>query len=308
MNEAPPVQENTKVIEPTFHFISEQLKIGDDYTTATIPVTELVEAAQLLADFPNFHQFEAKGFTKARIEPGENVHISEDEESILATVPGYPKVRTIGRPGSANFMLEVSLEPLFVVSDDSMSASLIIHPPLDYGSSLKNKNIEQLLADQGIVYGVNGEAIESAREFFSQGVKEFKKIVVASGQPVGKSFDAYLRFDMEIGPIAGMVMADGTIDFRDRKIMVGVHAGQQIATKIPPVEGTPGINVYGVETPAREPRDLKIELLNDAKYSPETRQVTATKDGVLSIVNNNVIRVCSNPVSYTHLTLPTIQL
>lgn len=296
MNDAPPVQEKKKVLEPTFHFISEHLKIGDDYTTATIPVTELVEAGQLLADFPNFHQFEAKGFIKARIEPGDNVHMAEDEESILATVPGYPKVKTIGRPGSANFMIEVSVEPLFVVSDNFMSASLVIHPPLDYGSSLKNKNIEQLLADQGIVYGINGEAIESAAEFLREGEKEFSKIVVASGQPVGESFDAYLRFDMEIGPIAGKEMSDGSIDFRDRKIMVGVHEEQQIATKISAVQGEPGINVYGEETPAREPRDLKIELLNDAKYSPETKRITATKDGVLSIVNNNVIKVCSNQV------------
>lgn len=296
MNVAPPAEERKKVIEPTFHFISQKLKIGDDYTTATIPVTEMVQAHQLLADFANSHQFDPRTCLKAQLEPGENAYLAEDEESILAAVPGYPKVKKSGTPDTSNFTIEISVEPLILVSGDFMSATLVIHPPLEYGNSLKDKNIEQLLSEQGIIFGLNSEACESAYQVVAEEEKEFRKIVVASGKPVGKSRDAYLRFDMEIGPIAGNILADGTIDFRDRKIMVGVNAGQQIATKIPAVHGEPGINVYGEETLAREPKDLKIELLNDAVYSEKTRQVTASRDGVLSVVNNNVIKVCSNQV------------
>ena len=68
--------------------------------------------------------------------------------------------------------------------------------------------------------------------------------------------------------------------------MVGVRAGQRIATKIPAVQGEPGINVYGEETAAPEGKDIKIEVVNDARFSPATMQVTANKDGVLSIVND----------------------
>ena len=76
--------------------------------------------------------------------------------------------------------------------------------------------------------------------------------------------------------------------------MVGVSSAQCIATKVSAVQGGPGINVYGEETAALEGKDIKIEILNDAHFSPETLQVTATKDGVLSIVNNNVIKVLSH--------------
>lgn len=296
MNELPQAQEKKKVVEPTFHFISQKLKIGDDYTTATIPVTELVGADQLLADFPDFHQFDPRNSVKAGLEPGENAHLSEDEESILASVPGYPKVTKIGHPDSPSYRIEISVEPLVLVSEDGMSASIAIHPPLEYGNSLRDKNIERLITEQGIVFGLKSEAIASVCKQIASKENEFKKIVVASGKPVGESSDASLRFEMEIGPIAGKIMADGTIDFRDRKIMVGVNEGQLIATKIPAVQGEPGINVYGQETAAREPRDVKIELLNDARYNPETLQVNATRNGVLSVVNENVIKVCSNQI------------
>jgi hypothetical protein len=73
-----------------------------------------------------------------------------------------------------------------------------------------------------------------------------------------------------------------------------VSAGQVIATKISARQGEPGINVYGEETAAREGRDIKVEVHNDARFSPETMQVTATRDGVLSIVGNNVIKVLSH--------------
>lgn len=91
MEPSPKKQDKTKYLDPTYHYTSQLLKIGEDYTTDKISVSELVLAGQLLANFPNFHRFAAKGFVKTAIEPGDYAHYSDDEESILATVPGYPK-------------------------------------------------------------------------------------------------------------------------------------------------------------------------------------------------------------------------
>jgi len=283
-----------KILEPTYHFSSQMIKIGEDYTTDKIAVSELVRAGQLLADFPNFHRFAAKGFEKAAIEPGDYAHLSEDESSIIATVTGYPKIKGIRRQDSPGIITVLSIEPLFVVSPDKMKVSFSIHPPLDGCTILQKEDIEQLLADEAIVFGINHDALNDAVTFLAQKNKEFRKFVIAFGQVVGESQDAYLRYEMEIGPIAGTILDNGSIDFRDRRIMVGVKAGQCIATKIPAVHGEPGINVFGEETLAREGKDLKISVQNDARFSPETMQVTATKDGVLSIVNNNVIKVLSH--------------
>lgn len=295
MSEKPADTNNKKkILEPTYHFSSQLIKIGEDYTTDKIAVSELVRTGQLLADFPNFHRFAAKGFEKLPIGPGDWAHFSEDEESILATVPGYPKISKMVRPGTSGLITVISVEPLFVISPDSMQVSLVIHPPLEGGHSLQGDDIRKLLAEEAIVFGINDEAIEKIKTFLAQKTKEFRKFIIANGQAVGQSKDAYLRYDMEIGPIAGTLLENGNIDFRDRRIMVGVSAGQCIGTKIPAVQGQSGINVYGKETPAREGKDIKITVQNDARFSAQTMQVTATKDGVLSVVNDNVIKVLSH--------------
>ncbi len=287
-----------KILDPTYHFASLPIKIGEDNTADKIEVSELVRAGQLLADFPNFHRFAAKGFVKSVVEPGDYAHLSEDEASIHATVSGYPRIRKMRRADYPDPISILSVEPLFSVSLDKMNVSLAIHPPLENGHSLLKADIEKLLAEEGIVFGINNQALEQVRDFMKKEQNEFRKFVIAHGQPVGESKDSYLRYDMEIGPIAGTILENGSIDFRERRIMVGVSAGQRIATKIPAVQGEPGINVYGEETPAREGQDIKIEILNDARFSRETMQVTATKDGVLSIINNNSIKVLS------HKTIP----
>jgi uncharacterized protein (DUF342 family) len=298
MDNKPAKQPATKQkrVEPTCHFATENIKIGDDYTTDTVQVTEFVLADQLLANFPDFQKSAAMGYGKAVLELGDHVHLAEDDESILATVPGYPTIKKIPSPEGSGLITVVAIEPLFHVSEDNMKVSINIHPALDDCKALQNEDIDKLLADQNIVYGINSEALENAKEFIVSGEREFRKIVVAKGQPVGESKDAYLRFELEIGPIAGTILEDGSIDFRDRRIMVGIKAGECIATKIPPVQGKPGIDIYGEETAAPEGKDLKVELLNDAKFSPETMQITANRDGVLSVVNNNVIKVCSHQV------------
>ncbi len=288
--------EKKKLLEPTFHFITSFLKIGDDYTTDKVSVTELVKEGQLLADFPNFHRFAAKGFEKTPLEPGDFTQLSEDESAIVATVPGYPIVKKTRRSDMPDPITIISIEPLLKFAPDNMMVTLVLHPPLEEGHSLKQENLENLLASQKIIYGVDQEAIKEANAFLQSGEKEFRSFIIARGQPVGKSVDAFLRYDMVIGPIAGILLENGSIDFRERRIMVGVMASQCIATKIPALQGAPGVNVYGEETPAKPGKDVKIEVLNDAKFSKETLEVIATKSGVLSIVNNNVIKVCSHQV------------
>lgn len=297
MTNSPPESTDTKkkkVLEPTLDFLTEHIKIGDDDTDSKIPVSELVLAGQLLAHFPNSHNFLARGYELAPLEPGENTQYSEDEQSIVATVPGYPRIKKIRHKDFTHLVTVVSVEPLFIVMADKMSSTISLHPILENGHSLKDCDTKKLIEEQGFRYGLNEESLEEVEEWIQEGEVEFKKIVLAKGQPVGKSVDAYLRFDIEIGPIAGTILEDGSIDFRERRIMVGVSKGQRIATKIPAVQGDPGIDVYGEETPAKEGKDLQVKLLNDATFSQDTMQVTATKDGVLSVVNNNIIKVLSH--------------
>jgi uncharacterized protein (DUF342 family) len=293
---ARPSAAGKKVLEPTLHYTTQFLKIGDDDNSEAIPVTELVRAGHVLANFMNFQRLSLDGYEKGVMEAGENVDFSEDGNELVASIIGYPKTKKFRSARSGELVTRISMEPLFIYDTDNMKVTMAIHPPLADGHWLSEEDIDGLINEQGIVYGLDAEAVDDVRQVIAGRAREFKKITIAKGQPVGQSVDAYLRFDLEIGPIAGTILENGNIDFRDRKIMVGVQAGQQIATKIPAVQGDPGINVFGESTPAKEGRDIKVEVLNDAVYSSETLQVTAKRDGVLSVVNNNVIKVNSHQI------------
>lgn len=290
------INQKAKLLEPTFHFKTLQVKIGEAYGTGDTPVSELVKADQLLADFPDFEKYSSMGFEKMNMVAGENTHFSDDDKSIFSSVAGYPKTVYSRKNGSSKPSIILSVEPLFIFTPDKMKATLSIHPALPDCCSLKNTNLQDHISSAGIVYGIDNETLIISEEYINQKEPEFNKIVIAQGKSAGTGHDAYFRFDMEIGPLAGRLMRDGTIDFRERKIMVGVTEGQCIATKIPAVTGEPGINVLGEETPAVFGKDITVKILGDAAFSEKTLQVTATSDGVLSIVNSSIIKVSSQQV------------
>lgn len=280
--------------KPHIHFKTSLIKIGDDYTTDKISVSELVRKNNILASFKNFQIYEKDGYQKAPLEPGENCAFAEDEESIIATIAGYPKVTKRKVKGVSELLTIISIEPVITISPDNMKAVMALHPQIEEAPPLTKEIIQEIITDFEIVHGIDDTALEEINDVIKERDIEFNKIKFAKGTPVEKSYDSYLRFDMEVGPIAGTILEDGSIDFRDRRIMVGVNEGQCIATKIPAITGEPGINIFGEETPARTPVDIKVQPLNDAKFVSETNQVIATNSGVLSIVNGNVIKVLSH--------------
>lgn len=283
-----------KFLKPHIHFKTSLIKIGEDYTTDKIPITELVKANDLLASFKNFQIYQKDGYQKAPLEPGENCAFADDDESIIATISGYPKVIKQKIKGVSEFLTIISIEPLIIIAKDSMKATLSLHPQIEESPPLTIETIKEAISEAGIIHGIKDTALLKIENILTEREIEFTKTVFASGTPVGQSYDSYLRFDMEIGPIAGTILENGSIDFRDRRIMVGVNEGQCIATKIPAFTGDPGINIFGEETPARTPVDIKVQPLNDAKFVADTNQVIAQKAGVLSIVNGNIIKVLSH--------------
>ena len=285
-----------KFLKPHLHFATSYIKIGDDYTTDKIAVTELVKANEILASFKNFAIYAKDGYEKAPLEPGENASFAEDGESVIASVAGYPRVVKKKIKGVSEPLTLISVEPFIIVSPDDMKAVISLHPPIEGAQPLTSELVMEIIEERGITHGIDETALSRIGEILDNKDIEFNKIAFAKGTSVGESFDSYLRFDMEIGPIAGTIQEDGSIDFRERKIMVGVDEGQCIATRIPAIYGAAGVNIFGEESPARTPVEIKVQPLNDAKFIAELHQVIATKAGVLSIVNNNVIKVLSHQV------------
>ncbi len=283
-------------MEPVIHFLRKRVDVIEDDLAVKMSISEFVKAGFCLANFPDFAQYAQKGFVKTPLEGGINTEFTKDGNSLLASSAGYPKIETVNKKEDDEQVTIISVEPLVQISSDKMQATLCIQPPVPGSSSLFGQDLPQLLEEAGVVYGIDQEALQNAQTFIRELRSEFAKIPVANGKVPGKSTDASIRFELEIGPIAGRLLEDGTIDFRERRIMVGVSAGQHIATKIPAVPGHPGINVLGEVIAPDEGKDIKVQVVNDAAFSDEDLKVTALKSGVLSVVNNSIIKVSARQV------------
>ncbi len=283
----------TKYLEPTLHFIRERIQIGEEDRVEKITVSELVKKNQPLLSFPDFEKFAEKGFEKSPVRSGKNTHFSEDGEILLADTIGYPRVDIMKQEENEEPILLISINPFVKISDNGMEATLILHPPVQEGFTPRNEPLPELLKEAGILFGIDQHALQQAQEIISEGDNDYHNIPIAHGQTSEPGKDAYLEFAFEIGPIAGQLLDDGTIDFRERKVMIGVTKGQLIATKIPAVSGTPGVNVLGQEIEPEGGNDLEIKISDDTEFKEESGEVKATEDGILTVVNDCEIKVCA---------------
>jgi uncharacterized protein len=282
-----------KYLEPTLHFTRKRILVGTEERGEKITVSELVKKNQPLLSFPEFEKFSKRGFEKSPVRSGKNTRFSDDGETLLSDIIGYPRVDIMKPDENEEPVLLISINPLVKVSDDKMTATLLLHPPISKDFAIRKEPLPELLKEAEILFGIDQAALQEAQEIIAQDYNDFHDIPIAYGQPSEPGTDAYLQFAFEIGPIAGQMMEDGSIDFRERRILIGVSKNELLATKIPAVPGAPGINVLGQEIAPDGGTELKIKIKNDVKFIEETGEIKATDDGILTVINGCEIKVCS---------------
>jgi uncharacterized protein len=282
-----------KYLEPTLHFTRKRILVGPEERAQKVTVSELVKKNQPLLSFPGFEKFAERGFEKSPVRSGKNTHFSDDGETLLSDTIGYPRVDIMEKGEDEEPVLLISITPLVKVSDDKMTATLLLHPPISNDFAIRKEPLPELLKEADILFGIDQTALQNAQNIIAQGYNDFHDIPIAYGQPSAPGIDAYLQFAFEIGPIAGQLMEDGTIDFRERRIMIAVTEDELLATKIPAVPGTPGMDVLGEEIEPDGGTELQIKIKHDVTFIEESGEIKATKDGILTVINGNEIKVCS---------------
>ncbi len=285
-----------KYLDPELYFTQKLITIGDPDSGEQVKGTQLVKKGQLLADYPNYLRLKKKGFEKSPIEPGEFTEFSEDGASLIASATGFPKTRFIDQDDDSPQSLLISISPLVKISYDRMQAILEIQPSIPEVPSLLGENLQEIIAEAGVTFGLDHESITQAQQLIDGEVFDFEKFTIAHGEYPGEGSDASIQYELEIGPLAGRPLEDGKIDFRDRRIMVSVLKDQHIATKIPAVAGSVGHNVIGEEIEPKTGKDIKVKVSGDAEFQPETNMVLTTKDGALTVVNKDTMKVSTKHI------------
>lgn len=222
-----------------------------------------------------------------------HARLDETTGQLLATITGYPALR-ITRKGQSE-QLHLGIDPLIKITEDGMQALLYLKPAPPGEPMPEARRIEQWLETLGISFGRLPQAISQALERCSRESQPCTELVALGRLPV-KGQDAWLRFAMDIGPLPGKVMGNGDIDFRERNLFIGVNKDQLIAVRVPPTPGTPGCDVFGKEIAQMPGKDIAVRVTDDAAFDPQNGEIRAVRAGVLSLVSEGAVKVCSRQV------------
>jgi uncharacterized protein (DUF342 family) len=141
--------------------------------------------------------------------------------------------------------------------------------------------IREALAAEGIRFGVDQAAIAAAADGLSRGQLLSDEYVVASGRAPQPGADACITYDDVLTDSSGRpkVNADGSVNLFELHVVHSVEVDQVVATRTPPTEGVPGMNVRGDELPAVKGRDRRLVAGKGAVLNDEATEVRSTVAG-----------------------------
>lgn len=225
--------------------------------------------------------------------PGNHVVYADEKRQLVASASGYPAVNSPKKGGGSS--LTLSIDKLIKVTPDRMQALLSLRPAPPDRPLPDRTTILQLLEEEGISFGRLPNTVRQCLEKTGNEQRPQQAVIALGTLPI-KGKDGWLRFEMEVGPLPGKVMGNGEIDFRERNMFVGVNKGQLIAVRIPPTAGIPGKDVYGTPVPQVPGKDITIKVSDDAAYDEVTGEIRAIRSGVLSMVSEGSVKVCSRQI------------
>ena len=275
---------------PEIHFRSRTItdKRGEEFSFAT---SELVRKGAPLVTLTEATPPPERAVC---LQSGQHTVLGENNDCLLAAVDGYPFLSR--HQGSEAETITISIIPLLSIADDEMEASITLYPPVPGCSELTAERLVQILRENGIEAGLDTQQLtELIRQCREEEIILSDK-TIARGILPHHGKDSFLRFDIEVGPLPGKILGNGTIDFRERKMFVGIKKGEAIARKIGATAGTPGVDVLGKTIPQQVGRDIPVTISNDAEYDESSGIIRALRSGILSMVNENSINVCAKQV------------
>ncbi|MFO7987184.1 MAG: FapA family protein [Desulfatiglandaceae bacterium] len=188
----------------------------------------------------------------ARIAGAEKLGVQPDDVTVASVDAKTYTVTLLNAPGQ----LDV------VVLDRHMNATIrTITPPLGNGKPVSVNDIEQALADQNVVFGINKELIENiVSEVAATGIAQ-KNVQIAVGQPAKDGVDARIEFKFGLnGENPETVDTARNRNKLDPAAVIKemVAEGDVLAIKIPSEKPANGSTVTGETLSGAEPKDKEV--------------------------------------------------
>ena len=214
---------------------------------------------------------------KAKLRAGENVEATED--GIVSKAFGY--VCLIDD--------EISVLPPIWVSPDFESAHFVHFPQVRAVKAPEPEWMVESLHLKGVSSGIEDVVVVTLSEKLPAATEKCS-ILIAKGVAPTDGVDTHVKYSFDAEKRAGKVLPDGTIDFKERNVAIGVSAEQFLGEVIPATEGAPGLNVKGEEIPAKDGEEKTFTAGQNVKSQSEanTTKFVSEIDGAVNISGETI--------------------
>ena len=173
-----------------------------------------------------------------------------------------------------------------VISDDHMKAYIKVMEPGSGGADLTADDIKGFMLSNEIVSGVLEDALQEFEDF---PIFRTPYLVAEGTAPIhGVDAKIYYNFETEPDKIHMQERKDGSINFKELNKIHNVVKGQPLASKTKPKLGVNGTTVYGEYIPAKDGRDIDIEIGTNVTLSENGMKAIAVESGHVMQKNGKI--------------------
>ena len=172
------------------------------------------------------------------------------------------------------------------LAEGEMKAYVQVLPPGLGGCDLSLETYTSFLRNNNVVFGIKEDFL---RDFADRPVYR-EKIEVAEGTKPVDGKDAYIdyKFSTDQSKVKLREGSDGRVDFKELNIIENVVQNQPLAKKIPAESGIMGRTVTGKVIPARNGKDISLQVGNNVYVGEDGVTMYASINGQVLVVNNKV--------------------
>jgi uncharacterized protein (DUF342 family) len=172
------------------------------------------------------------------------------------------------------------------ITDQEMKGYVILTPPGAGGSDLSKDAILAFLRNNRVIHGVSEPALQELEDR----PRYREPILVAEGSRPQNGRDSYVQYNFETDKNRHQLReaADGRVNFKELGLIQNVVAGQPLARKLPPEQGTPGRTVTGKIIPARNGKEASTPMGRNVHMGDDGTTLIADINGLVTFIGGKI--------------------
>lgn len=216
-----------------------------------------------------------------KVAAGTNVALLDD---------GVTYVVSDGALGYADYVQGVlRVEDPLRVSHDRMCVHLTVHPRSGSYKMITMDMVERMLADGGIVFGIDRGAVERVfKTAMSKGAPVLNQ-PIARGRPPERGEDGRIELKFQTQKAPGtLISPDGPMDYKERHAIRNVKTGELLAHRVPAAQGKNGMDVFGCDLSSEPGSEKELMPVGNVAVSEDGFDYLSEIDGMVTLTENKI--------------------